>query len=67
MDRRREQIFVGLFVIVAAGLLLVTVFVLSGAFSHTAFTYKARFPFAGEGAARANRKISLASCSIDRP
>ena len=47
MDRRREQIFVGLFVIVAAGLLLATVVVLSGAFSHSAPTFKARFPYAG--------------------
>lgn len=47
MDARREQVFVGLFVIIAATLLLVTVFVLSGAFSHSASTYKARFPFAG--------------------
>ena len=47
MDRRREQIFVGLFVVVAATLLLVTVFVLSGAFSHSAPIYKAKFPFAG--------------------
>jgi phospholipid/cholesterol/gamma-HCH transport system substrate-binding protein len=47
MDRRREQVFVGLFVVVAATLLLVTVFVLSGAFSHSAPNFKARFPFAG--------------------
>jgi phospholipid/cholesterol/gamma-HCH transport system substrate-binding protein len=47
MDRRREQIFVGLFVVVAAALLLVTVFVLSGAFSHSAPIYTAKFPFAG--------------------
>lgn len=47
MDRRREQVFVGLFVIVAAGLLLATVFVLSGAFSQSTVSYKARVPFAG--------------------
>ena len=47
MDRRREQVFVGLFVIVAAALLLATVFVLSGAFSHSAPSYKAKFPYAG--------------------
>jgi ABC-type transporter Mla subunit MlaD len=47
MDRRREQVFVGLFVVVAATLLLVTVFVLSGAFSHSAPSYKAKFPYAG--------------------
>jgi phospholipid/cholesterol/gamma-HCH transport system substrate-binding protein len=47
MDRRREQIFVGLFVVVAATLLLVTVFVLSGAFSHSAPSYKAKFSYAG--------------------
>jgi phospholipid/cholesterol/gamma-HCH transport system substrate-binding protein len=47
MDRRREQVFVGLFVVVAATLLLITVFVLSGAFSHSAPSYKAKFPYAG--------------------
>ena len=47
MDRRREQVFVGLFVLVAASLLLVTVFVLGGAFSHPAPIYKTKFPFAG--------------------
>jgi phospholipid/cholesterol/gamma-HCH transport system substrate-binding protein len=47
MDRRREQVFVGLFVIVAAALLLATVFALSGAFSHSASSYKAKFPYAG--------------------
>ena len=47
MDRRREQIFVGLFVLVAVALLLATVFVLSGAFSHSAPSYKAKFPYAG--------------------
>jgi phospholipid/cholesterol/gamma-HCH transport system substrate-binding protein len=47
MDRRREQVFVGLFVLVAASLLLATVFVLGGAFSHSAPIYKAKFPFAG--------------------
>ncbi len=47
MDQGREQVFVGLFVIVAATLLLITVFFLGGAFSHSASSYKAKLPFAG--------------------
>jgi len=47
MDGKREQMFVGLFVLVAAALLLVTVFTLSGVFSHSAVTYRAKFAFAG--------------------
>lgn len=38
---------VGLFVLVASGLLVATVFVLSGAFAGSAKTYHAYFPFAG--------------------
>ncbi|AXC14562.1 hypothetical protein ACPOL_5312 [Acidisarcina polymorpha] len=47
MDGKREQAFVGLFVIVAVGLLLTSVFALTGAFSRSAPTYRAKFPFAG--------------------
>jgi phospholipid/cholesterol/gamma-HCH transport system substrate-binding protein len=47
MEARREQAAVGLFVIVAAGLLIFTVFALGGAFSSSAVTYHAYFPFAG--------------------
>jgi phospholipid/cholesterol/gamma-HCH transport system substrate-binding protein len=47
MEPRREQAFVGLFVIIAGGLLIATVFALSGAFGRTAKTYHAYFPFAG--------------------
>jgi phospholipid/cholesterol/gamma-HCH transport system substrate-binding protein len=43
MDARREQIFVGIFVIVAAGLLLFTVFSLSGIFATPTRTFHARF------------------------
>jgi phospholipid/cholesterol/gamma-HCH transport system substrate-binding protein len=43
MDDRREQVFVGLFVIVAAGLLVVTVSALSGAFASAARTFHAKF------------------------
>ncbi len=43
MDARREQVFVGLFVIVAAGLLIATVFALSGAFAGSTRIYHARF------------------------
>jgi len=47
MEARREQAAVGLFVLIAAGLLVVTVFALGGAFSSSPVTYRAYFPFAG--------------------
>lgn len=47
MESRREQAFVGLFVIVAAGLLVATVFGITGAFGRTAKSFHAFFPFAG--------------------
>jgi phospholipid/cholesterol/gamma-HCH transport system substrate-binding protein len=47
MDAKREQAFVGLFVLVAAALLVGTVFALSGAFGSKSKTYHAYFPFAG--------------------
>jgi phospholipid/cholesterol/gamma-HCH transport system substrate-binding protein len=47
MDGKREQAFVGLFVIVAAGLLLASVFAMSGAFSRSAPTYRAKFSAVG--------------------
>jgi len=47
MDAKREQAFVGLFVLVAAALLVGTVFALSGAFGASAKIYRAYFPFAG--------------------
>jgi phospholipid/cholesterol/gamma-HCH transport system substrate-binding protein len=47
MDARREQAAVGFFVLVAAGLLVLTVFALGGAFSSSPITYRAYFPFAG--------------------
>jgi len=47
MDARREQAAVGLFVLIAAGLLVITVFALGGAFSSSAVIYRAYFPFAG--------------------
>lgn len=47
MDSKHEQVFVGAFVIVAAAVLVYTVFALSGAFAHSARTYHAYFPFAG--------------------
>src|SRR5260221_11865004 len=43
MDARREQAAVGLFVLIAAGLLIVTVFELGGAFSSSAVTYRTYF------------------------
>jgi phospholipid/cholesterol/gamma-HCH transport system substrate-binding protein len=47
MQSRREQAFVGLFVIAAAALLIFTTFALSGVFGRTVKTYHAYFPFAG--------------------
>jgi phospholipid/cholesterol/gamma-HCH transport system substrate-binding protein len=47
MEAKREQALVGLFVLVAAAVLVATVFALSGAFGGTAATYRAYFPFAG--------------------
>lgn len=47
METRREQALVGLFVIVAAGVLIATVFGITGAFGRTAKSFHAFFPFAG--------------------
>jgi len=47
MESKREQALVGLFVLVAGGLLVVTIFALSGAFGSAAPTYRSFFPFAG--------------------
>ncbi len=47
MDGKREQAFVGLFVIIAVALLLVTIFSLTGFLSRTQPTFHARFAFAG--------------------
>lgn len=47
MNSKGEQTMVGLFVLVAAGVLVVTVFALSGAFAGPAKIYRAYFPFAG--------------------
>jgi phospholipid/cholesterol/gamma-HCH transport system substrate-binding protein len=47
METRREQALVGLFVIVAAAVLVATVFGISGAFGRTAKSFHAFFPFAG--------------------
>jgi phospholipid/cholesterol/gamma-HCH transport system substrate-binding protein len=47
MEPRREQAMVGLFVLVAAGLLVVTLFSLSGAFGRSGVVYRANFDFVG--------------------
>lgn len=47
MEPKREQAFVGLFVIVACAVLIGTVFALSGVFGRTTKTYHAHVPFAG--------------------
>jgi phospholipid/cholesterol/gamma-HCH transport system substrate-binding protein len=47
MESKREQALVGLFVLVAGGVLVATVFALTGVFGGTAATYRAYFPFAG--------------------
>src|SRR5712664_1997125 len=47
MGTKSEQAMVGLFVLVAAAVLIATVFVLSGAFAGSASSYRAYFSFAG--------------------
>lgn len=47
MAGKREQIFVGLFVIVAAAILIGMVFAITGAFGRTTKTYHSHFTFAG--------------------
>src|ERR1700688_2942745 len=47
MAGKRDQVFVGLFIIVAAAVLIGMVFAISGAFGRSAKTYHAYFPFAG--------------------
>jgi len=47
MAGKRDQVFVGLFVIVAAAVLMGMVFAITGAFGRTAKTYHAHFSFAG--------------------
>ena len=47
MEAKREQALVGLFVLIAAGLLLATIFALTGAFGGGAFEYRTYLPFAG--------------------
>jgi phospholipid/cholesterol/gamma-HCH transport system substrate-binding protein len=47
MESKKEQAFVGLFVIVATAILVCTVVALSGAFATSTTHYKTYFPFAG--------------------
>lgn len=47
MAGKRDQVFVGLFVIVAAAVLIAMVFAISGAFGRSAKNFHAFFPFAG--------------------
>jgi phospholipid/cholesterol/gamma-HCH transport system substrate-binding protein len=47
MQGKREQVFVGLFVIAAVAVLLATVFALTGTFGASTVTYHTYFPFAG--------------------
>jgi len=47
MDSKREQAFVGMFVMVAAAVLIATVFAISGAFGRSSKTFHAYFSFAG--------------------
>jgi phospholipid/cholesterol/gamma-HCH transport system substrate-binding protein len=47
MNSKGEQALVGLFVIVATGVLVGTVFMMSGAFGRSVKTFHAYFPFAG--------------------
>jgi phospholipid/cholesterol/gamma-HCH transport system substrate-binding protein len=47
MAGKREQVFVGLFVLAAGAILIGIVFAISGAFGRSVKTYHAYFPFAG--------------------
>src|SRR5215469_17642660 len=47
MKPRTEQTLVGLFVLIAAGILVVSVFAINGGFGGAAKTYHAHFQFAG--------------------
>jgi phospholipid/cholesterol/gamma-HCH transport system substrate-binding protein len=47
MEQKREQALVGLFVLIAAGVLLVAIFTISGALGPTAKTYHSQFTFTG--------------------
>ena len=47
MSEKRDRVFVGLFVLIAAAVLIGMVFAISGAFGRTSKTYHAYFPFAG--------------------
>jgi phospholipid/cholesterol/gamma-HCH transport system substrate-binding protein len=47
MAEKRDQVFVGLFVLIAVAVLIGMVFAISGAFGRTSKTYHAFFPFAG--------------------
>src|SRR5579863_4204232 len=47
MSPKTEQTLVGLFVLIAGGILLVAVFAINGAFGNSAKTYHAHFQFAG--------------------
>jgi phospholipid/cholesterol/gamma-HCH transport system substrate-binding protein len=47
MEAKREQALVGIFVVVATGILLVTIFALSGAFTGATLTYHTYFKNAG--------------------
>lgn len=47
MQPKREQAFVGMFVLVAVAVLFATVFAMSGRFGHSAAKFHAYFPFAG--------------------
>jgi phospholipid/cholesterol/gamma-HCH transport system substrate-binding protein len=47
MDSKREQAFVGFFVIIAVSVLVITTFALSGVFGRSVKTYHAYFTFAG--------------------
>src|SRR5215467_1398850 len=47
MQSKREQVIVGVFVLIAAAVLITTVFALSGAFGGASSSFRAYFPFAG--------------------
>ena len=47
MQTKKEQAMVGIFVLIAAGVLIATVFAITGTFGGSSTTYRAYFTFAG--------------------
>jgi phospholipid/cholesterol/gamma-HCH transport system substrate-binding protein len=64
MEARKEQALVGLFVVIATGLLLATVFAISGAVGRTQDTYRTRFRNAA--GVQPGAKVTFAGVKVGR-